>query len=106
LDVYYRPDPGARFADPDSFRQGTLAASYEGTFQSIVTVTAPRRGIETLTGALRQTAAHRIALPGGRRTVGRRGQRLKLSATGTGRLLDPKRPKAVLVLAGNAVVAD
>ena len=75
------------------------------TLQSIVSVTAPRKGVETLTGTLRQTRADRFAFSGGSRILGKKGLRLRLEATGTGRLLEPKQPRAVLVLAGNAVVS-
>jgi len=102
VQLFYRASPGASFDDPTSFGEGTLVAAYNASLQSIVTVTAPRRGIENLGGLLVQTRSTRF--PYGK--VGRRGLRLKLSATGTGRLLDPKAPHAVLVLAGSAVTAS
>ena len=88
-------------ADGETF--GHHARYGERVVAYALAVEAPRRGIETLTGTLRQTTAYKV--PGGSGPVGRKGLHLQLSATGTGRLLDPKRPKAVLVLAGNAVVA-
>jgi hypothetical protein len=105
MDVYLRQDPGAKFENPNSFKQGKVIASYAVTLQSIVSVTAPRKGVETLSGTLRQTRADRFAFSGGSRILGKKGLRLRLEATGTGRLLEPKQPRAVLVLAGNAVVS-
>jgi hypothetical protein len=106
LDIYVRPDGGAAFARPNSFRQGELIASYDGEFQSVVSVTSPRRGIEALTGALRQSRAERFTFLGESRILGRRGLGLRVDATGTGRLLEPKQPRAALVLAGTVVVTS
>lgn len=104
MDIYLRRNGGAAFADPSSFKEGDLIASYQGEFQSVVSVTAPRRGIEALSGALRQTRAPRFSFLGAARNLGRRGLRLRVDATGTGRLLEPRQPRAALVLAGTVVV--
>jgi hypothetical protein len=104
LDIYFRKVPGADFGDPNSFKQGTRIAAYEGDFQSIVNVTAPTKGIESLTGSLRQTAAHRFSLGGKSHVLGAVGLRGRVTATGDGTLLEPTLPKAVLLLAGSIVV--
>jgi hypothetical protein len=106
MDIYLRPNAGAAFGDPSSFREGELIASYHGEFQSIVSVTSPRKGIETLAGSLRQTRAQRFTFLGGTRVLGRRGLGLRVEATGAGTLLEPKRPRAALVLAGTVVVTS
>lgn len=106
MDIYLRRNAGAAFRDPNSFREGELIASYDGEFQSIVSVTSPRKGIETLAGALKQTRAPRFTFLGGTRVLGRRGLGLRVEATGAGKLLEPKRPRAALVLAGTVVVSS
>lgn len=106
MDIYLKRNAGGAFGDPSSFRDGELIASYEGDFQSVVSVTSPRKGIEALTGALKQTRVRRFTFLGGPKTLGRKGLGLRFEATGTGRLLEPKQPRAALVLAGTAVVTS
>jgi len=106
MDIYLRDAPGADFGNPDSFRSGKLIASLAGDFQSIVNVTAPDKGLETLMGSLRQTAAHRFAFKGASHVLGQVGLRQRVTATGDGTLLEPTEPKSVLLLAGNIVVVD
>jgi hypothetical protein len=101
LTVYQRATPGADFADPSSFRQGTAVGSFALLLQDVLTVFAPASGIPTLTGDMRQDAA--AALSGGLsgRRFGQRHQRLRMFATGLGMLTDPVTLNANLEIAGN-----
>jgi hypothetical protein len=99
LTVYQRTAPGASFADPDSFRTGQPVAGYRLSLQDVLAVFAPAQGIPTLTGDMLQTDARRIA--GTDTTFGRRGQRLRMFATGLGQLVDPVTLNAQLEIAGN-----
>lgn len=98
LTIYRRSGPGASFADPDSFRQGTPVAVFDITLQDIVTVFAPAQGLPTLNGDLTQTASARI-MNGGR--FGHVGAQARLYATGLGRLTDPARLNSMLEMAGH-----
>jgi hypothetical protein len=101
LAVYQRRTPGADFADPASFTDGSLAARFTLTLQDVLTVFAPAKGLPTLTGDMVQTEARTLtgALAG--RRLGYRGQRLRLYATGLGTLVDPVTLNALLEIAGN-----
>jgi hypothetical protein len=98
LTVYHRANPGADFDDPDSFSVGDAVATFALTLQDVLTVFAPASGLPTLTGDMRQIAAHR--LPDGDR-FGRHHQQLRLFATGLGFLTDPVTLNARLEIAGN-----
>src|SRR5574337_679335 len=68
LTVYQRAAPGASFADPSSFRTGTAVAQFDVTLHDVLTVFTPGKGLPSLNGAMRQTAAERLAgVPPGRR---------------------------------------
>lgn len=98
LVVYHRDAPGADFGDPASFAVGQRLARFQLTLQDVLTVFAPASGIPTLTGDMRQGAAEHLA--DGRR-FGRRGQELRMFATGLGFLTDPVTLNAELEIAGN-----
>jgi hypothetical protein len=104
LTVYQRQHAGADFGDPSSFKVGTPVASYDLTLQDVLAVFAVAKGIPTLTGDMVQTAAR--ALSGGLagQTIGRRGTRLRMFATGLGTLVDPVTLNANLEIAGNWVL--
>jgi hypothetical protein len=101
LTVYQRAHPGASFGDPSSFQVGTPVARYDMTLQDVLAVYATAKGLPTLTGDMRQTAAHALSgqLSGNR--FGRVGTRLRLFATGLGTLTDPVTLNAQLEIAGN-----
>ena len=107
LAVYQRSAPGARFADPGSFRQGRLVARFTLSLQDILAVFAPGQGLPTLTGDMHQTVARRLHGTGGAagRVFGRRGSRARFLATGLGRLVDPATLNAELEMAGNWATA-
>jgi len=99
LTIYQRSAPGASFADPASFREGTPVAQFDITLQDIVTVFTAGRGLPTLNGDMRQTAADQLnGGPG--RMFGHPGLRARLFATGIGTLVDPVRLNSVLEMAG------
>src|SRR4029079_16079381 len=66
LTIYQRSSPGASFAQPGSFSEGTPVASFAITLQDIVTVFAPGMGLPTLTGDMRQTKSGALGGGGGR----------------------------------------
>ena len=101
LTVYQRSQPGASFDDPSSFQAGTLVARYDLTLQDVLAVYAPAKGLPTLTGDMRQTAAHPLSGPLTGKTFGRVGTRLRMFATGLGILTDATTLNAQLEIAGN-----
>ena len=101
LVIYQRDAPGASFANPASFADGTPVARFAITLQDIVTVFAPARGLPTLTGDMRQTHAGKLNGPGGGRNFGHVGARARLLATGIGTLLNPATFNSALEMAGN-----
>ncbi len=101
LVIYQRDAPGASFANPASFAEGTPVARFAITLQDIVTVFAPGRGLPTLTGDLRQTLAGKLDGPGGGRNFGHVSARSRLFATGIGTLIDPATFNSILEMAGN-----
>jgi hypothetical protein len=103
LDVYHRATAGATFADPGSFKTGTLVARYALELQDILTVIAPDTGLPTLTGDMLQTRtapARRSSRPFGQRNL-----RLRFFATGIGNRSEPIAPQAHLSVAGNFTVS-
>ena len=101
LTVYQRSHPGADFNHPSSFQVGTPVARYDLTLQDVLAVYATGKGLPTLTGDMRQTAAHALSGPLAGQTFGRVGTRLRLFATGLGTLTDPVTLNAQLEIAGN-----
>lgn len=101
LTVYQRDHPGADFNDPSSFQSGTPVARYDLTLQDVLAVYATGKGLPTLTGDMRQTAAHALSGPPAGQAFGRVGTRLRLFATGLGTLTDPVTLNAQLEIAGN-----
>ena len=101
LTVYQRTHPGASFNDPSSFKAGTPVARYDLTLQDVLAVYATGKGLPTLTGDMRQTAAHALSGPLAGWTFGRVGTRLRMFATGLGTLTDPVTLNAQLEIAGN-----
>ena len=100
MTVYQRSSPGATFADPSSFKVGTLVATYDMTLQDILTVILPNTGLPTLNGDMVQTAAQTLSGPLAGQKFGRKGTRLRFFATGLGHKLSDA-PTAQLEIAGN-----
>jgi hypothetical protein len=101
MTVYQRSSPGASFNDPSSFQVGTPVARYDMRLQDVLTVFMPARGLPTLTGDMRQTAARALSGALSGQKFGRRGTRLRFFATGLGILTDPVAPNSQLEIAGN-----
>jgi hypothetical protein len=100
LTVYQRPVPGASFSDSSSFQFGSPVATFDLVLQDVLTVFAPGRGIPTLNGDMRQTAAGKLTGISGA-TFGHVGAGARLLATGIGTLVDPVTLNANLEMAGN-----
>jgi hypothetical protein len=98
LTIYQRAVPGASFADPASFTDGTPVATFAVTLQDIVTVLATGKGLPTLTGDIRQTQSGKL---NDGRNFGHVGARARLFATGIGTLLNPATFNSILEMAGN-----
>ena len=94
LGAYRRGTPGATFSDPSTFKVGTRIASFDVDLQDVLTVIAPNTGIPTLAGGMAQTSSSGF---------GRKGLRLRLSATGLGTRTEATTPVAVFNIAGNMV---
>jgi hypothetical protein len=101
LTIYQRAAPGASFATPSSFTDGTPVATFALTLQDIVTVFAPLTGLPTLSGDMRQTESGKLNGPGGGRNFGHVGARARLFATGIGTLVNPATFNSSLEMAGN-----
>jgi hypothetical protein len=106
LIVHQRSAPGATWADPASFAQGTVVARYDLTIQDVVSVFAPAKGMLDLTADMRQTFAG--ALSGGLAGMrfGRTGDLLRQHGTGLGTLVDPVQVHSDLELAGSWTAVD
>lgn len=101
MTIYQRSHPGADFSHPASFRVGTPVARYNMTLQDVLSVFAPGQGLPTLTGDMKQTAAHVLSGPLAGHQFGRTGTRLRFFATGLGTLTNPVTLNAQLEIAGN-----
>jgi hypothetical protein len=101
LTVFDRGHAGATFTDPASFKVGKPVARYDLTLQDVLAVYAAAQGIPTLTGDMQQTTARGLSGHLSGRRIGRRGSRLRMFATGLGKLVDPVTLNAQLEVAGN-----
>jgi hypothetical protein len=104
VSIYQRRHGGATFNDPGSFNDGRQVARYSVQLQDVLAVYASAQGIPTLTGDMRQTAAHELRGPLAGKVFGRNGARLRMFATGLGMLTDPVTLNANLEIAGNWTV--
>lgn len=103
LTVYQREHGGADFGNPSSFTVGTAVATYDLTLQDVLAVFAAGQGIPTLTGDMVQSTAKPLSGGLAGRMIGRRGTRLRMFATGLGKLVDPVTLNAQLEIAGSWV---
>jgi hypothetical protein len=105
LSVFLHPNGGGDFTNPQSFAGGTRIATYDARFVNRLTLIATAQAVNAMTGELRQTQAAVFSLAGRRRRFGRRGLRLRLTATGPGtRNTDPTTPRAVFDVGGELTV--
>ena len=105
LTVHLLSAGGASFDRPESFKSGTPVASFDLDLQDILSVVMPGKGVPTLAGSMRQTAAEMLPGSSPPRRFGRVGSRARLLATGVGTLVDPVTLNAELEMAGNWVLA-
>jgi hypothetical protein len=98
--IGFHLDAGGDFANPPSFADGPLIASFRARFQNVAAVTAPNQAVTTLTGELLQTRAATFTLGGRRYQLGHKGLRLRMTVTGQGSRTNPSPPRAVFDVAG------
>jgi hypothetical protein len=101
MTLYQRKYGGADFTDPSSFKVGTVVGKYDLLLQDVLTVFAAGQGLPTLTGDMVQTKAHALSGPLAGLTFGKPDSRLRMFATGLGKLVDPVTLNAMLEIAGN-----
>lgn len=122
----YLGSGGASFGNPSSFASGQGVATTALRLQNIITVqgTGPAPGpprpagpggpgptgdlpqaISIGTGGAEQGSASTFTLGGKQYRFGRKGLDLRIFMTGSGVLLEPTAPKALLFLAGSAAVS-
>jgi hypothetical protein len=105
LSVFLHPNGGGSFANPQSFAGGTHIATYAGRFVNRLTLIATNQAVNAMTGELQQSQAAAFTLARRRRRFGRRGLRLRLTATGPGtRNTDPTTPRALFDVGGELTV--
>ena len=101
MTVYQRSAPGADWTDSSTFAVGAVVARFDVTIQDVLTVFTPGKGLPAITGDMKQTLARHLggALAG--HTFGVKGQRLRMSATGLGTLVDPVTLNSLHEIAGS-----
>ena len=106
MSIYFDPNGGASFEEPDSFKAGTRIMAAKVTMQDILSVIAPNQGIPTLGGDVRQTLTEPFTLEGTDYQLGRVGLLTRLNGTGRGVLEDAQLPRSSSSFAANLVVVD
>ncbi len=101
LTVYQRSAPGADFSDSSSFAVGNAVARFAVTIQDVLTVFTPGKGLPVITGDMNQTSARHLGGPLAGKMFGFKGQRLRMSATGLGTLIDPVTLNSLHEIAGS-----
>jgi hypothetical protein len=104
MTIYASAAGGAAFANPVSFRHGTVVAVLTTRQQSIVNVQAPNQGILTLMGEASQQTVQSFTLLGGTYRMGHVGLQAQLTAVGQGTRMEPTAPRASFNVAGAAIV--
>jgi hypothetical protein len=98
--AFHLAEGGGDFASPGSFARGPRIASFSARLRNVATVVAPNEAVTTIEGELVQRGGRAFRLGGHRSRIGRRGVRLRLSATGQGMRTRPVPPQAVFDVAG------
>jgi hypothetical protein len=105
LRIYLRDAPGADFADPSSFAEGTLVVEDEAEFQNTLTVTDPDRGIASVVAGLTRRHVATFLMGGQPCRIGHLRLRSRLTAAGQGVRTDPDLPAAAFDLGGHVTAA-
>jgi hypothetical protein len=105
LTVYFNEAPKGDFKDPKTFASGVAIASYEIRAQSIINVTAPNTGLNTAILEATQQNASGFKLDNAEYVFGRPKMLHRYAHTGFGKRSNAEPPRAVIVIAGYAVVA-
>lgn len=104
--IFFQEVPVADFNNPPSFSSGKEIATFDLRYQSTINVLAPNQGLATGWGDLTQNSARRFSLGEKPFFFGQPRQKLRLSASGQGTLLNPQTPISVIFLTGNLAGAD
>jgi hypothetical protein len=104
LTYYFNENGGADFADPASFAEGIPIAAGDIRIQNILTVIGPNVGMTNGNIAFDQNSTAPFTLEGNQYRLGRNGLQERLEFTGLGNRLEPVLPRAIIVVAGNAIV--
>ena len=103
---YLDDQPGADFADPDSFAAGEEVASGKLRVTNVVTVYAPDQGIATATGSLELEDASSFDLGGEQTSIGESGDEFRVTLTGRGTRTDAAIPESNFDFAGQLQLDD
>lgn len=103
ITFYYQETPSASFDNPESFANGIPIATATVSFQDILNVQSPNRGVATGNGEFTITDAEPFTL--GEETVrfSRPGVVQRITTFGEGLRTDPVTPRSTVLLAGSAV---
>lgn len=105
LTIYFNQTPKGDFKDPKTFTSGVPIASYDIRAHSIINVTAPNTGINTAIIEASQKDASAFKLENVEYVFGHPKLLHRYSHTGFGKRSNVEPPRAVIVIAGYAVVA-
>jgi hypothetical protein len=105
LTVYFNQAPKGDFKDPKTFASGVAIASYDFRAQSIINVTSPNTGLNTAIIEATQQNASAFKLENAEYVFGHPKLLHRYSHTGFGKRSNAEPPRAVIVVAGYAVVA-
>jgi hypothetical protein len=100
LTVYLNETPGGDFANPKSFARGTPVATYSMRYHSVLNVQQPNSGITTISADTVQLTATAFRLQGRRQSLGARGLRQHISATGQGTRTQEEPLRAFFLIGG------
>ena len=104
VSIYYQTTPTGTFADPNSFKAGTLIATYNIRGQDILSVQAPNLGIAIGFSEMEQTAAVPFNIGNAQQQFGQVGLLLRSFYTGEATRTDPVTPVSFILYSGNATV--
>ncbi|MCC7446892.1 MAG: hypothetical protein IT324_05710 [Anaerolineae bacterium] len=104
LTIYFNPVGGSKFADPTSFDEGVVVATYALNYQHVLNVYAPDTGNVLGSGESVQNTSETFTLEGQSYQFGRIGLVERFLSFGSGKRTEATRPKSQFILAGSAMV--